>query len=176
MPGIPAAVLRRQPRPYLVPIASCYTRFAQVSDGTWKPPVNIIVDHTKTDAGDRNTYLTEYARHLIELIKKCNEKNGYGDSEYLFVGEEGKLHAGTFDFRIRRYCRNIGISEKSMHKIRKTYISTLFDADLNLNTIREQVGHADEKTTLKSYVFNRKTDIQTQTAIEKALSFKIQKV
>ena len=58
-----------------------------------------------------------------------------------------------------------------MHKIRKTYISALVDSNLiNINTIREMVGHEDERTTLHNYTFNRITDLQTQANMEKALT------
>ncbi len=60
---------------------------------------------------------------------------------------------------------------KGMHKIRKTYISTLVDSSLiNINTIREMVGHEDERTTLHKYTFNRASDLQTQANMEKALN------
>lgn len=58
-----------------------------------------------------------------------------------------------------------------MHKIRKTYISTLIDSeDININFIREQVGHTDERTTYGNYCFNRKSAVQTAQAMEKALA------
>jgi len=141
-------------------------------NGTRKPAVYKVVEYVKTEAGIRNTYLTEYARYLIGLIKDSNQNNGYFDDNYMFVDKNGRLHTRAFDRHLRKYCRKIGIQAKSTHKIRKTYISTLFDADLNLNAIREQVGHADEQTTLRSYVYNRKTDEQTQSIIENALKQK----
>lgn len=97
---------------------------------------------------------------------------GYEKDEYIFVGKDGqRIHSKALDTRIRKYCRYIGIGEKSMHKIRKTYISTLIDSrTVNLNTIRDFAGHEDERTTLKCNCFNRQTDSQTQESIERALS------
>ncbi|NLJ96469.1 MAG: tyrosine-type recombinase/integrase [Clostridiales bacterium] len=99
-------------------------------------------------------------------------EHGFGDSEYIFLGKDGnRIHSRALDTRIRKYCTHIGIDEKSMHKIRKTYISTLVDSNLiNINTIREMVGHEDERTTLKNYTFNRKSDVQTQENMETALA------
>jgi integrase len=57
-----------------------------------------------------------------------------------------------------------------MHKIRKTYISTLIDNEnININYIREQVGHADERTTYGNYCFNRKSKDLTEYDMEQAL-------
>ena len=57
-----------------------------------------------------------------------------------------------------------------MHKIRKTYISTLIDNEnININYIRQQVGHGDERTTYGNYCFNRKSKDMTENEMEKAL-------
>lgn len=87
------------------------------------------------------------------------------------MNENGRVTAPSLNKRIRRYCRKIEISEKGLHKIRKTYISTLIDAeDININYIREQVGHADERTTYGCYAFNRKPKSLTAQSMEKALA------
>ena len=67
------------------------------------------------------------------------------------------------------YCERAGISQRSMHKIRKTYISTLIDNRININEIRKLVGHEDERTTFGNYCYNRFSDKQTENAIEAAL-------
>lgn len=59
-----------------------------------------------------------------------------------------------------------------MHKIRKTYISALIDGNININEIRKQVGHEDERTTLRNYCFNRYTRNQTEEQMENALKLK----
>lgn len=91
-------------------------------------------------------------------------------SDFLFLGENGRVHAKSVDYRIRKYCRHIGISEKALHKIRKTYISTLIDSGLNINEIRKLAGHEDERTTYNNYCFNRMTNEQTEHLLEAALS------
>ena len=58
---------------------------------------------------------------------------------------------------------------KSSHKVRKTYISALLDAHVNINTVRELVGHADERTTLKNYCFDRNTEEEKRKKVEQAL-------
>ncbi|MDL2302323.1 tyrosine-type recombinase/integrase [Lachnospiraceae bacterium OttesenSCG-928-D06] len=139
---------------------------------TWKCTGYEIVEHVKSDASDRNVYLPLKAREILKQIKLWNEEQGYCDSEYIFLNKEGnRIHAKALDSRIRKYCRHIGISEKGMHKIRKTYISTLCDSNtVNLNTIRTLVGHNDERTTLRNYCFDRSGDTRIQENLEKALS------
>lgn len=143
----------------------------QQADGTWKCTGYEVVDHTKSSAGDRNAYISSRAKKLLEDIRVWNEQNGFKNDEYIFLGKNGKrIHSRALDTRIRKYCRHLGINEKSMHKIRKTYISTLIDSNLvNINTIREMVGHEDERTTFRSYCYNRHSDLQTQANLEQIL-------
>ncbi len=53
---------------------------------------------------------------------------------------------------------------------RKTFISSLIDAGMNINTIREWVGHAEEQTTWGSYCYDRRTTDERREILESALS------
>ncbi len=141
----------------------------QLDNGTWSKQAFTVADYTKSAAGDREVYLSVNARKILEKIISCNQEHGYTDNGYLFLNEKGRINSKSVDYRIRKYCRHIGISEKAMHKIRKTYISTLIDSGLNINEIRKLAGHEDERTTYGNYCFNRMTVSQTEALLEKAL-------
>lgn len=142
----------------------------QLPDGSWSKQTFVVVDYTKSEAGDREVYLSQTARNILQKIRSSNAQHGYYDDGFLFLGEDGRVHSKSIDYRIRKYCRHIGISEKAMHKIRKTYISTLIDSGLNINAIRKLAGHEDERTTYNNYCFNRLTDAQTEQLLETALN------
>lgn len=140
----------------------------QNDNGKWYSK-RIVVEHGKTSASDRYIYLTEKAKNLLSMIQTYHKDNNI-NSEYIFVDKSGnRIHEPALDTRIRKYCRYCDINEKSMHKIRKTYVSALIDANININYIREQVGHEDERTTYNSYCYNRKSENQTHLDVEKAL-------
>ncbi len=141
----------------------------QLPDGSWTKQRWDIVEHAKTIAGDREVYLSSKAREIINLIQESNQKHGYKDDDFLFLNKDGRIHERSIDCRIRKYCRHIGIEEKGAHKTRKTYISTLIDAGVNINEIRKQVGHEDERTTYKNYCFNRMSRTETENLFEQAL-------
>lgn len=144
--------------------------YTQQADGTWSSPKREITERTKSLSGKRNVYLTTLAREIISKIKKANWEMGYDNSGYIFMDKRGRITAKALDSRLRKYCRHINISEKGMHTIRKTYISTLIDSEeISINYIREQVGHVDERTTFGNYCFNRKPKDQTAINMEKAL-------
>ncbi|MDD4113104.1 MAG: tyrosine-type recombinase/integrase [Herbinix sp.] len=139
-------------------------------DNTWKSAELILVDHVKSDAGDRHVYLTKSAKQILKEARKSAIKNGF-INEFIFIDSKGeRIHKYAIDKKIRKYCRHIGIMEKSMHKIRKTYISKLIDNDVNINTIRSQAGHEREETTYKNYCFDRLADKYKEDLLERALS------
>lgn len=142
----------------------------QLADGTWSKQTFAVVDYTKSEAGDREVYLSKTARKIIADVIASNREHGYSDNGYLFLNEKGRIHSKNVDYRIRKYCRHIGISEKALHKIRKTYISTLIDSGLNINEIRKLAGHEDERTTYNNYCFNRMTNAETENLLETALA------
>jgi len=134
-----------------------------------------VVEHTKTNAGERSIYMTSEAKEIVERIIEINKKYGFVDEDYLFVQYHcrkkviGRTNTYTMAKKLMLYCERAGISQKSMHKIRKTYISTLIDNRININEIKKLVGHEDERTTFGNYCYNRFSDKQTENAIEAAL-------
>ena len=64
--------------------------------------------------------------------------------------EETRCFSG-FLVRHRGLCKKMGINKRSIRKACKTYVSTLVDAGINLETIRKTVGHASSGVTLRNY-------------------------
>lgn len=135
-----------------------------------------VVDYVKTSDGDRYIYLSKTARDVLELVKKYNIENGETNDDWIFTEGNTRIHAACFSSRIIDSCKMVGIPEKSMHKIRKTFISTLIDGGVNINEVRKLAGHADERTTYGNYCFNRFTEKETCNQIEQALSGKVDKI
>ena len=109
---------------------------------------------------------------IISLAKETIDQEGFTDEDFMFQDKRGRITSRAVDFRIRKYCNHINIIQKSTHRIRKTYISTLIDAGLNINLIRQQVGHEDERTTYHNYCFNRMNEVETEAKLEAALNRK----
>ena len=73
------------------------------------------------------------------------------------------------DLRIRRYCRLAGINEKSLHKVRSTFISMLRDAGMSFEKIAEEVGHKSIITTMNHYSYDTLDAEQNRTILNKGL-------
>ena len=56
-----------------------------------------------------------------------------------------------------------------MHKIRKTYASTLLHNGVNISIVNDMLGHADESTTLKHYIYNTVGSTETDYKVLDAL-------
>lgn len=120
-----------------------------------------VVEHTKTLCGDRLVFLTEQAKDYIEMARRFQQENGI-DSRYIFSDDGEPLSKSSINYLYGKYCKEAGITHKSSHKARKTYISALIDGQVNINTIRKMVGHTDERTTFGNYCFDRSTEAEKE--------------
>lgn len=122
-----------------------------------------IVEYTKSDAGMRTIFLNSEAKRLLEIIRSINDNCGYYSDNFILISSQRKerSNARTITTYLEKLCIAIGILNKSNHKIRKTFISSLFDNNVNIDTIRETAGHADERTSLNNYCFDQ-DDLEIQ--------------
>lgn len=128
-----------------------------------------VVDYTKSECGDRWIPLTERALYLINRIKHINQENNNTYKDFLFVRDGNVMSPDAIDTQLLRGCEYIGIPIRTMHKIRKTYASTLYKNGVSIPVIKDLLGHADESTTFKHYVFNLDTDETTDELVLSAL-------
>lgn len=128
-----------------------------------------VVDYTKSEDGDRWLPLTDKAKKIIKRIEMINQEFGYQYKDFLFVKGNNCLTPDAIDAQIKRGCEHIGIPVKTMHKIRKTYASTLLHNGVNLSIVKDMLGHADESTTLKHYIYNIEDSTETDNKVLNAL-------
>lgn len=127
-------------------------------------------DGKARDNSDRYVYLPKKALEIIDTARQHQMESGVFDDGYIFSMTKKPCPYGTIRKCFYKYCKAIGINGKSSHKARKTYISTLLAEGVNINTVRELVGHADERTTYNSYCFDRLDKTERKKLIEFALS------
>lgn len=128
-----------------------------------------VVEHTKSDYGDRQILLTIAAKKLIETAKQRQLELGTDSTGYIFSINGQPLGYRSVSDLYRKYSLKLGEILKSSHKARKTFISSLLDGKVNINTVRTMVGHSDERTTFRNYCFDRRTESEKIEMIEKAL-------
>ena len=134
---------------------------------------HVIVEcDTKGEYGERFVDLTEDALYILRVLKDFYKSENLV-SEWLFVTKRGRIHNRAMDLRIRRYCKIVGIKEKSLHKIRSTYISMLRACGMSFEKIREEVGHKSVLTTANHYCYDTQDDIINLEILNKGLNMRV---
>lgn len=140
-------------------------------DGTKTKPIYKIKDFPKTSDGNCDIPLTDKAKRYIEMIQEFNATSGFPDSEFIFINRKGeRIIRKKIDTAIRKYCKLADLDPRSSHKLRKTFISTLYDTnEISKDELRRIAGHSDIAVTNSCYVYNRKPQEQTLSALNKVL-------
>ena len=133
-------------------------------------PRGDILDSTKGTYGDRVVPLTPKAVLLIRNAEKILKEHGITPNGYIFsMTNEPILTYLAVQKTFAKYCDNLGITRKSPHKARKTYISELLDHGVNINTVRSIAGHKDEQTTLNNYCYDMNSKEQRHSLVVSAI-------
>ena len=142
----------------------------QRTEVTYKDPetkerICEVRDFPKSEAGDRYLMIPESAVEILDSIMKLSK-----NSEYLFSEGGKRVRSNAFNRRLTRVCDELHLKHRSMHKIRKTYGTTLLDANVDESTVAEQMGHKDIATTKRFYYRSNKSDNTKLEQINRALS------
>lgn len=124
-------------------------------EGNWLPSEWINVNHAKSVNGHRNVYIPIKARDILREHKKY--KNPESDDELIFSMPDGSFIHNTQTYkRTIKYARKIDTYRKGTHKLRKTYLSTLYDGGIHESTLTKIGGQAiDGKVLHKHYLKDR---------------------
>jgi len=128
-----------------------------------------VKDYPKTKSGIREIVIPSSYRWLIRNLHQRS-----ADGEYVFTDVKGN-RIPTYKIRKREYavCRKVGVHKKSPHKIRATYDTILLDAKVDNRMIKDQMGHADIRTSEINYHRNRKSHERKTAIIDSIPEFKI---
>ena len=132
-------------------------------------PSGEVIEHTK-GFEDRVVPLVPQALKLIDLARERQKETGASTEGYVFSMNDSPILYTSVTKAFTTYCKQIGIEPKSSHKARKTFVSTLLDNDININSVRQIVGHKDERTTLNNYCYDRSSEEEKYRKLELALS------
>ena len=120
-----------------------------------------VLNHCKTPKGDRLIPLSPKCLEVFGLIRKYNTQNGIptGPSDLIFQrirkGQIELCSPRCFYGRFARYCRMAGMDVvKSPHDMRRTFVTMLNDAQMNIKKIQQYAGHASLAQTM-DYIKHR---------------------
>lgn len=113
----------------------------------------VLNDHTKTISGMRVIPLPPGAITVLERLRKINP-----DGEYIFEYEGNRITSYGIRKRLKRVCKEVGVSYKPPHKIRKTFVTILLDGGMSPTLVSDIVGHKNASTTINYYKYKRASD------------------
>lgn len=91
-------------------------------------------------------------RELFKLRKyyiKCFDN--YNDNFYIFGGNK-PIAQTTLKRKKDYYCKIANVKQIRIHDFRHSHATILYHKKINIKTIQERLGHADESTTVNKYV------------------------
>ncbi len=117
------------------------------------------VEYTKSRAGVREIILTDKAKEIVSTACAMHP-----DNEYLFSHMGRQLTSSVCNNYLRNTCKAIGIEYRSVHKIRKTFATTLLNSGVDEVYVKTIMGHEDINTTRSHYYYcnKRKKDYENQ--------------
>ena len=123
-----------------------------------------VRENTKGRDGIRKVIVTDRAICIIDRVRQINP-NG----EYLFMKDGRRVRGNYFTVHLERICRNLGIGQRSLHKVRKTYATKLLNGGVDEMLVIKQMGHTDISTTKGFYYFDNREDSEAVKMIQDAI-------
>ena len=118
-------------------------------DGSWEKRSYELSDSLKHNADPREILVVDECFQIAEKVREIQKSKGV-EQELLFkVSTPAEI-----EYKLYSICDRLNILKRSTHKIRKTYISTLLNHQIDADFVREQAGHKYLKTTLDSYTYS----------------------
>lgn len=150
----------------LIHVCRTEVHYSKVDESEKRKNVVKVQEFAKSEAGNRHIIINSFAIQIIQRIIELNPK----PKEYLFEENGVRIKIRGFSGALKRTCKALNIPFRPMHKIRKTYGSTLLDNQVSEALVAKQMGHADIATTKKFYYRNNKSIEHKIEEIERALS------
>ncbi len=124
-----------------------------------KKTVQQVQNYCKTLSSIRKVVIPVF---LVDILKEHKEKQiaaindsgiEWSESNLVFPTINGTIpYTRNIQEKYTRIVNKIGITGTSIHTLRHTYATRLFEADVDVKTISEQLGHKSIKTTYDIYI------------------------
>ena len=130
-----------------------------------------LTGRLKDIEGWRTVDVVPPALEIIEKIRQERIRLGLPTDGCIFTVNEkyGSLYS-ALGKTINKYCDEVGIPRRSLHKTRKTCASKMHADGVNDLIIQAQLGHKDLRTTYNSYCYDVTTDAERYRAISASLA------
>ena len=138
-------------------------------DGNWMKTTWKDTKRVKSINGQRTVYVPAKLRE--PLMEHKRYKNPQNENELIFTDKKGNfINNGTTYRRTVKYAKIIETYRKGTHKLRKTYLSTLYDGGIHESTLTKLAGQAiDGKVLHQHYLKDRSDQNEVRRKIDELL-------
>lgn len=106
----------------------------------------LIIDKPKTKSSIRDIPIPS---KLFDIIKSLKE---YSVSEYLVSNTKNFISPRTFEYRFHRIIDSVGLYGVNYHALRHTFATRCIEANVDIKSLSEMLGHSNVSITLNTYV------------------------
>jgi integrase len=128
-------------------------------DNEQKKTKQVVEDFLKTESSKRKVVITP---KLVKILQEHKEKQkrmtetlniGWSEDNLVFPTGNGTVpYARNIEEKFKRITNKVGITDATMHSLRHTYATRLFEAEIDIKVISKQLGHKTVKTTYDTYI------------------------
>ena len=134
-----------------------------------------VRDAPKTQKGIRSAEIPADASWIVPRIKEMTP----ADSKWLFMtrthknGSWVRVRIEYFRKALYKACRAVGIPERGLHCLRRTFGSIVAEAGtVSAKTLSDQMGHTSISTTYRYYVKKHKSNEHMREELSKVEGLK----
>lgn len=124
-----------------------------------KKTSQIVENSCKTESSRRVVVIPIFLRDELKMHKEIQIKQSellkkeWDESNLVFPTSNGTVpYTRNIQEKFKRIIDKIGIKDVTMHSLRHTYASRLFEKNADIKVISEQLGHKSIKVTYDTYV------------------------
>ena len=138
-------------------------------EGNWMKTTWKDTKRVKSVNGQRVVYIPAKLRE--PLMEHKRYKKPVDGEDLIFTGKKGEfINNGTTYRRTVKYSKMIESYRKGTHKLRKTYLSTLYDGGIHESTLTKLAGQAiDGKVLHQHYLKDRSEQEEVRRKIDELL-------
>lgn len=129
----------------------CEARTIHV-DKTYNEQLHIVSEGAKTYAGNRDVYMQDELLSLCEEIRDYYERMGVDSELWLCDLDGNRLTYQKLNKYFAATCEAVLQRRLSLHSLRHTHASLLFEAGTSLSAVSYRLGHQHSRVTEDIYI------------------------
>ena len=128
-----------------------------------KTKTKLIFTEPKTKKSKRDIPLPCF---VVEKIKEMN----YSEGSFLLSGTSTPIEPRTLENRYKKFMEELNIAETTFHTLRHTFATRCVEAQFDIKTLSDLLGHSSVNITLNRYVHSSyQLKVENMNKIEFAL-------